>query len=54
MVGDGPAGHGAVAPFTLAPFARHFDKTDPLDPDQVAEHAALTADLITSGLRIDA
>jgi TetR/AcrR family transcriptional regulator len=47
-------GHGAAAPFTLAPLARHFDNTDPLDPNQVAEQAALTADLITSGLRLDA
>jgi AcrR family transcriptional regulator len=46
--------HGAAAPFTLAPLARHFDRTDPLDPDQVAEHAALIADLITDGLRLDA
>jgi TetR/AcrR family transcriptional regulator len=46
--------HGAAAPFTLAPLARHFDNTDPLDPNQVAEQAALTADLITSGLRLDA
>jgi TetR/AcrR family transcriptional regulator len=46
--------HGAAAPFTLAPLARRFDNTDPLDPDQVAEHAALTADVITSGLRLDA
>jgi AcrR family transcriptional regulator len=46
--------HGAAAPFTLAPFARRFDKTDPVDPDQVAEQAALTADVITSGLRLDA
>jgi TetR/AcrR family transcriptional regulator len=46
--------HGAAAPFTLAPLARRFDNTDPLDPDQVAEHAALTADLITSGLRLGA
>jgi TetR/AcrR family transcriptional regulator len=45
--------HGAAAPFTLAPLARHFDNTDPLDPNQVAEHAALTADLITSGLRLN-
>jgi AcrR family transcriptional regulator len=44
--------HGAAAPFTLAPLARHFDDTDPLDPNQVAEHAALTADVITSGLRL--
>jgi TetR/AcrR family transcriptional regulator len=46
--------HGAAAPFTLAPLARHFDNTDPLDPDQVAEQAVLTADVITSGLRLDA
>jgi AcrR family transcriptional regulator len=46
--------HGAVAPFTLAPLARRFDDTDPLDPDQVAEQAALTADVITSGLRLNA
>jgi hypothetical protein len=44
--------HGAAAPFTLAPLARHFDNTDPLDPNQVAEQASLTADLITSGLRL--
>jgi AcrR family transcriptional regulator len=43
--------HGAAAPFTLAPLARHFDNTDPLDPNQIAEQATLTADLITSGLR---
>jgi AcrR family transcriptional regulator len=43
--------HGAAAPFTLAPLARHFDKADPLDPRQVATHAALTADVITGGLR---
>ena len=46
--------HGVVAPFTLTPLARHFDSTDPLDPNQVAEHAALTADVITSGLRLNA
>jgi TetR/AcrR family transcriptional regulator len=46
--------HGAVAPFTLAPLARRFDSTDPLDPNQVAEQAALTADVITSGLRLNA
>jgi AcrR family transcriptional regulator len=46
--------HGAAAPFTLTPLARHFDDTDPLDPDHVAEQAALTADVITSGLRLDA
>lgn len=46
--------HGAAAPFTLAPLARHFDTTDPLDPAQIAAQATLTADLITSGLRLDA
>jgi TetR/AcrR family transcriptional regulator len=45
--------HGAAAPFTLVPLARHFDNTDPLDPDQVAEQATLTANVITSGLRLD-
>jgi AcrR family transcriptional regulator len=46
-------GHGAAAPFTLAPFARRLDKADPFDPDQVAEQAAITADVITNGLRVD-
>jgi AcrR family transcriptional regulator len=46
--------HGAAAPFTLAPLARRFESIDPLDPNQVAEQAALTADLITSGLRLGA
>jgi AcrR family transcriptional regulator len=46
--------HGAAAPFTLAPLARRFDNTDPLDPNQVAKQATLTADLITSGLRLTA
>src|SRR5882724_5361551 len=45
--------HGAAAPFTLSPLARHFDNTDPLRPKQVAEHAALTADVLTSGLRLN-
>jgi AcrR family transcriptional regulator len=45
--------HGAAAPFTLAPLARRFDKSDPLEPDQVAEQAALTADVLTNGLRLD-
>ena len=46
--------HGAAAPFTLAPLARHFDDADPLDPIQVATQAALTADVITGGLSLDA
>jgi AcrR family transcriptional regulator len=46
--------HGAAAPFTLVPLARHFDPADPRHPERVAEHAALTADVITHGLRLDA
>ncbi|MFY9615533.1 MAG: TetR/AcrR family transcriptional regulator [Candidatus Dormiibacterota bacterium] len=46
--------HGAAAPFTLAALARHFETTDPLDPSEVAEQAGVTADVITSGLRVDA
>src|SRR3984893_3099938 len=45
--------HGAAAPSTLVALARRFDSTDPLDPKQVADQAALTADVITSGLRLD-
>jgi AcrR family transcriptional regulator len=45
--------HGAPAPFTLTPLARRFDPTDPLEPAQIAEHAALAADVITNGLRLD-
>jgi AcrR family transcriptional regulator len=46
--------HGAAAPFTLAPLACRFDDADPLDPAAVTEQAILTADLITSGLRLGA
>jgi TetR/AcrR family transcriptional regulator len=45
--------HGAAAPFTLVPLARRFDDVDPLDPDEIAKHAALTAEVITSGLRLN-
>src|ERR1700736_1811394 len=44
--------HGAAAPFTLVPLARQLGDTDPLDPAQVAEQAALAADVLTSGLRL--
>ena len=44
--------HGAAAPFTLVPLARHFDKADPLDPKQVEAQAELTADVITGGLKL--
>jgi AcrR family transcriptional regulator len=46
--------HGAAAPFTLAPLARRFDDTDPLAPNQVREQATLTANVLTSGLRLGA
>ncbi len=46
--------HGATAPFTLTPLARRFDPTNPLDPAQIAEHAALAAEVITNGLWLDA
>jgi AcrR family transcriptional regulator len=42
--------HGGAAPFTLVPLARHFDSADPLEPEAVAEHADLVADLIVRGL----
>ena len=45
--------HGGAAPFTLAPLARHFDPSDPRDPEAVAEHAELVADLIVRGLQRD-
>jgi AcrR family transcriptional regulator len=45
--------HGGCAPFTLVALARRFDDRDPRDPDQVEAHAALVADLITEGLRLD-
>jgi TetR/AcrR family transcriptional regulator len=44
--------HGAAAPFTLTPLARHFDAADPLDPAAVAAHADLAADLIIRALEI--
>jgi len=42
--------HGGAAPFTLAPLARHFDPTDPLEPAAAREHADLIADLIVRAL----
>jgi TetR/AcrR family transcriptional regulator len=46
--------HGAAAPFTLVPLAERFDSRSPLKPRAVQEHAALIADLLIAGLRIDA
>jgi AcrR family transcriptional regulator len=45
--------HGAAAPFTLAPLARHFDAADPLAPAQVESQADLAADLLIRALEID-
>jgi AcrR family transcriptional regulator len=44
--------HGAAAPFTLAALARHFDPSDPLDPDAVEAHADLAADFIVRAIEI--
>ena len=44
--------HGGAAPFTLAPLARHFDPRDPLDPDAVAEHAELVANLLARAIEV--
>jgi AcrR family transcriptional regulator len=44
--------HGGAAPFTLRPYARRFGGTDPLDADEIERHAALTADILTEGLRL--
>lgn len=45
--------HGAGAPFTLAPLARHFSRVDPLDPKAVRAHTELCADFIVNGLRAE-
>jgi AcrR family transcriptional regulator len=42
--------HGAAAPFTLGPLARHFDDADPLDPAEIEAHADLAADLLIQAL----
>ena len=42
--------HGAAAPFTLGPLARHFDAADPLDPAEIETHADLAADLLIRAL----
>ncbi|OBJ12642.1 hypothetical protein A5624_10310 [Mycobacterium sp. 1482292.6] len=43
--------HGAGAPFTLAPLARHFSPVDPLDPKEVRAHSELCADFFVGGLQ---
>jgi TetR/AcrR family transcriptional regulator len=44
--------HGAAAPFTLVPLARHFDPADPLDPATLHAQAELAADLLIRALEI--
>lgn len=43
--------HGATAPFSLVPFARMLDPTDPLDAEAVRTHAEFVADMVIGGLR---
>lgn len=43
--------HGASAPYSLRGLARRIGPGDPLDPEAVAEHADLVADLVTGGLQ---
>ena len=43
--------HGASAPYSLLGLARHIDPDDPLDPEALAEHADLDADLVVRGLQ---
>lgn len=45
--------HGAAAPFTLTPLARRFDDTDPLDPTEIDRHAAMIADILINGLKLN-
>ncbi|MBO0882631.1 MAG: hypothetical protein J2P17_20320, partial [Mycobacterium sp.] len=45
--------HGGAAAHTLIGLARHFDPTSPLEPREVTRHAALVADLLIGGLRLD-
>ena len=43
--------HGAAAPYSLLPLARHFDPSDPLDPATVNAYADLVIDIILTGLQ---
>ncbi len=44
---------GGAAPFSLVPLAERFDPASPLDPEEVARHARLVADVLVAGLRLD-
>jgi AcrR family transcriptional regulator len=45
--------HGAGAPFTLAPLARHFSRIDQPGPSTTQEYAELSADFFVRGLQLD-
>jgi TetR/AcrR family transcriptional regulator len=45
--------HGAGAPFTLTPLARHFDSPEPSDAEAVRAYADVAAGLIVRALEID-
>jgi AcrR family transcriptional regulator len=45
--------HGGAASHTLIALAEHFDPTAPLEAREVDRHAALVADLVIDGLRLD-
>jgi AcrR family transcriptional regulator len=45
--------HGGAASHTLTALAEHFDPSPPLEAHEVEEHAALVADLLVDGLRLD-
>ena len=45
--------HGAGAPFTLAPLARHFDSPEPSDAEAVRAYADVAADLVVRALEMD-
>jgi TetR/AcrR family transcriptional regulator len=44
--------HGAAAPYTLTPLARHFEPSDPLDPATINAQADLVIDIIITGLQL--
>jgi AcrR family transcriptional regulator len=44
--------HGAAAPYTLLPLARHFEPSDRLDPATISADADLVIDIIITGLQL--
>jgi AcrR family transcriptional regulator len=45
--------HGGAASHTLTALAEQFDPASPLESPEVEQHAALVADLLIDGLRLD-